>query len=448
VSHRPRLSRSVLPVLVPALLVALAVAPTVAAAQGDRPRIVAVRVVGELRQPVAFTFAPDGRIWLVEKAEGTVRVFDPGNGRIEDFFVVPDVVAEAEQGLVGIELDPRFSEGRPFVYLFATRMVEGSLRDQVLRLTDDGGRGTGLRVLWDSPASALHQHSGGRLLFDRDDALLVTVGDARDPATAQDPQSERGTVLRMTRSGAPAPGNPDPDSRVYASGIRNSFGLTVDPFTGTVWATENGPGCNDEVNRIEPGANYGWGPSAVCLDPNDPASTNRDGPDPVAPQLSFTPTIAPTGIAVCDGCGLGRRSEGALFFADFNRGEIHRATLDEAREAIVSEEVVAEARDLALSMEVAPDGSLHFSSYLAIFRLELRGGRPPRTPSPTPAPSAPTPSPPSPPPDDRVASVSDRDAGGTAPVLVIIGIGVVGLLGGLVGGIVLARRRHSGPTGR
>jgi quinoprotein glucose dehydrogenase len=399
-------------------------------AKEKRPTIVPVRVVGELHQAVAFTFDPDGRIWFVDKEHGDVRIYDPASERVVPFVRVPDVFAEAEQGLVGIELDPRYPS-RPYVYLYATRLVRGSLRDQLLRVIDRDGRGTALRILWDSPASNGHQHSGGRLLFGPDGALYVTVGDALDPAAAQDLASERGKILRLTHHGEPAPGNPDPLSRVYASGLRNSFGIAFDSATGELWETENGPSCNDEVNRILPGANYGWGPNGECPEETDPSSTNVDGDDPVQPDLTFTPTIAPTGIAFCWDRGLGRMSEGALFFCDYKNGEIHRAILDEEREHVVRERVVARAPDLALSLEVGPGGALYFSSYIAIFRLELRGADQPQggtqSASPQPTPQA----------EDR--SLDEAGSGGpNAPGLALVAFA---LLAVVLVVVVIARRR-------
>jgi len=434
---RPKSAATVvLAVAVAALLGGAFVPPRLAVATEDPSQIVPVRIVGGLHQAVAFTFDPAGRIWFVEKAEGDVRIYDPVSGRNSLFFRVPDVFAEAEQGLVGIELDPGYP-ARPYVYLYATRFMGGSLRDQLLRVADRGGRGAGLRVLWDSLASSGHEHSGGRLLFGPDGALYMTVGDALEPAAAQDPASERGKILRMTPDAKPAPGNPFPDSRVYASGFRNSFGIAFDPLTGNLWETENGPSCNDEVNRVLPGTNYGWGPNGDCPEEADPSSTNVDGDNRVPPELTFTPTIAPTGIAFCFGCGLGRRSEGALFFGDYNDGAIRRATLDKDREHIVDDEVVAHGPDLALSVEVGSDGALYFSSYIAIFRLELRGSPQPQGSPPTasPSPSQPSPTPSAP------AGRSPDEVGSSRSGVHGVVLAALGSLAILLAVFVILRRR-------
>jgi aldose sugar dehydrogenase len=324
-------------------------------------------VVRGLEQPVAFDFDPRGRIWFVEKAVGDVQVFDSRTGRIHPFFQVSDLVTDIEQGLDGIALDPGFPR-EPYVYLFATRLVRGSPTDQILRVTAGTGGSRPVEVIYASPASSLHQHSGGRLIFGPDGMLYVIVGDATDPADAQDLASTRGKILRLTSEGEAAPGNPF-GSRVWAYGFRNSFGLAFDLITGNLWETENGPECNDELNRIQRGRNYGWGPTAHCGSATSPLDTNRDGPNPTLPLRWFTPTIAPTGAAFCEGCGLGPHSEGSLLFGSFNTGALWRVELSRDRTHVRRCEVLATPGDLLLSLEVGPDGAIYYSTYLGIFRL-------------------------------------------------------------------------------
>ena len=182
----------------------------------DRFVIVGRWVVRDLEQPVAFDFDQRGRIWFVEKATGDVRIFDPATSRHHRFYHVTDLVTESEQGLVGIALGPD-PLSTPTVYLFATRLVRGRPTDQILRLTSGDGGSREVDVIYASPASPLHQHSGGRLLFGPDGMLYVTIGDASDPGDAQDLASTRGKILRLTPEGEAAPGNPS-GSRVWAFG--------------------------------------------------------------------------------------------------------------------------------------------------------------------------------------------------------------------------------------
>jgi glucose/arabinose dehydrogenase len=221
-----------------------------------------------------------------------------------------------------------------------------------------------------SSAAAFH-HNGGHILFGPDRRLYVVIGDRGHQPSAQDLDVVTGKVLRLTAGGKPAPGNPFPDSPVFAYGIRNSFGMAFDPHTGVLWETENGPTCNDELNIIESGANYGWGPAQTCsTPPAPPLNTNRDGPDPVLPVAFYTPTVAPTGITFCDGCRLGRGSRDTLLYGEFKTHDIVRVRLDAGRTAVVGQRSLYHHDDGILSMETAPDGAIHFSDTDGIYRLE------------------------------------------------------------------------------
>jgi glucose/arabinose dehydrogenase len=335
-------------------------------------RIVARRVVGGLEQAVAFTFDHRGRIWYVQKAAGDIHVVDPRSGRGWRFFDVPGVSSGGEQGLLGIALHPAYPE-QPFVYVFATRSVDGQLMDQILRIRSAGRHGRGFRAIYSSRASSIHIHSGGRILFGPDGMLYAVVGDAASPANAQDLSTTRGKILRMTELGEAPDDNPF-GSRVFAYGIRNSFGLAFDPETDRLWETENGPECTDELNRVRAGGNFGWGPGESCA-ATAPGGTNRDGDDPILPASWYTPTIAPTGIAFCETCGLGPRGDGALFFAALNTGDLRRVELSADRLRPIGEDVVFHSPKLLLSLEVDPDGRMYVSTFTAIFRLERVGDR-------------------------------------------------------------------------
>src|SRR5262249_34905606 len=102
-------------------------------------------------------------------------------------------------------------------------------------------------------------HNGGDMAFGPDGRLYVVGGETRDDALPPDPDSPGGKVLRVAKDGSTPADNPlGPDSYVYSLGHRNSFGLCFNPHTGDLWETENGPSSDDEINRIQPGKNYGW----------------------------------------------------------------------------------------------------------------------------------------------------------------------------------------------
>ena len=352
--------------VVTAAVTALVLVPSVAAAD-----IVATPVTGaSLQAPTAFTFDPDGLIWYGERVSGQIRILDPSTEDDSLFATVPRVSGEGERGLLGIALHPRYPD-RPFVYVYASRTIDGRHRNQILRYRDESGSGTNRTVIWSSPDSASStNHNGGHIAFGPDGMLYAVVGEDAVPANSQDlTNNDRGKMLRMTPAGRVPAKNPF-DNRIFAYGIRNSFGFAFDPRTGDLWESENGPECNDELNRIRRGRNYGWGPHQDCGEGTAPRNTNRDGPRPVLPERWWTPTIAPTGVAFCRRCGLGVKSRGRLFMADWKQGEIRRLSLNAERNRVRNQRVVFDHSSGIFSLEAGPGGDLYFSDPTGIYLLE------------------------------------------------------------------------------
>jgi glucose/arabinose dehydrogenase len=331
----------------------------------------ALPVATGLANPAAFTFAPDGRIFYGERLTGNIRVIDPSTGADTLFFTVPNFTSTGEQGLLGLALHPDYPTV-PALYAFVTRALPSGTENQIVRIRDSGGVGTGLTTIFHAPAGS--SHNGGRIMFGPDKRLYAVIGENGFSSNAQDLGTVLGKVVRMTPTGAVPSGNPLPGNYAIAYGIRNSFGFTFDPQTGRLWETENGPECNDELNRIERFrlTNYGWGPNETCTTPpTAPRNTNQDGPNPVLPLRWYTPPIAPTGAAFCTTCALGPDSPGALFFGAFRSRDIRRVVLDSQRLSPVSQRVVYTHPGPILSVERGPDGRLYFSSSSGIFRLAL-----------------------------------------------------------------------------
>ena len=354
-------------VLVAAVLTAL---PPVAD-RAHASHLKATPVATGLAFPAGFTFAPDGRIFYGERFSGKIRIYDPGvtTGLGRRFFTVSKLVTSGEQGLLGVALHPNYPK-TPYVYASAIRLVSGVARNQIVRIKDNGGTGSSMRVIFDGGRSNSN-HVGGRILFGPDRRLYLVVGDKGSPSRSQKIGNRAGKVLRMTPGGGVPAGNPF-SNLVYAYGIRNSFGLTFDPLTDDPWETENGPSCNDETNPIIPGGNYAWGPSATCnTPPNPPANTNQDGSNRIMPATFYTPPPALTGIVFCDSCGLGAASESHAFMGAWNNGNIRELTLDSARTGVTSDVVAYDHNSGVLSLERAPDGAIYFSDPDEIYKLEL-----------------------------------------------------------------------------
>jgi glucose/arabinose dehydrogenase len=208
-------------------------------------------------------------------------------------------------------------------------------------------------------------------MFGPDGKLYVVVGDNDNPPLSQDLDVTAGKMMRLNPAGTVPPDNPRAGSPIIGYGIRNSFGFTFDPQGGRLWATDNGPECNDEIDLIPKLSlnNFAWGPSATCSSPPAaPRNTNQDGPNPVLPKLFFATPPALTGAVFCDQCGLS--SPGQLFFGDFNNGTIYRAKLTSARTGIASQAPFYDHPEAVLSLEAPPDGGpIYFSTQTNLFRL-------------------------------------------------------------------------------
>jgi glucose/arabinose dehydrogenase len=316
----------------------------------------------------AFAFTPNSdQIFYVERFTGQIRRFDLGSGRDRRWARIPDIARGGEQGALGLALDPGWSTGRRQRRVFVFYTEANPRRNRIVRLWKSGKGLRRTRLL--SPPGAV-MHNGGVLHFGPDERLYAVTGDAAVPRRAQRVRGLAGKVLRMNENGGRARGNPFP-TRAYSIGHRNSFGFAWDPRTERLWQTENGPECDDEVNLVRPGRNYGWGPSSRC------PRTSESGSNPVQPVVRINPRIAPTGVAFCDRCGLAARRNGDLFVGSFNHEMIYSFELGAARRRLTSRSILIRRRDAVLAIEAAPNGQVFFSDVRGIYRLFLKASTSP-----------------------------------------------------------------------
>jgi glucose/arabinose dehydrogenase len=219
-----------------------------------------------------------------------------------------------------------------------------------------------------NPVGELGKHSGCRLRFGPGGALWVGTGDAAIGTVPQNPWMLGGKVLRIEKTGAPAPGNMGPpfDPRIQSYGHRNVQGLAF-RSNGTAFAVEHGTGCDDEVNQLVTGANYGWDP--VPRLPGDP-SYNENVPmtDLVrfpnakrAVWSSGCPTIAPSGGTFVYGSKWGQWN-GGLVMAVLKGSQLHMVRISADGQRTEAQSIGLTNRGRLRTAIVGPDGALYVTT--------------------------------------------------------------------------------------
>jgi aldose sugar dehydrogenase len=392
----------VLAVAAPLVIAGMASAQTPAPQVLD-PNLAVRTVVSGLNQPTSMAFIGDDDFLALEKASGQVKRVQGGQvvGTVLDLAVN----SNSERGLLGIALHPRFADNG-FVYLFWSESNTGadstsSTAVDLLANRIDRFHWNGSSLTFDRPIirfRAFQQdagqtprgnHDGGVIRFGPDGKLYAIVGDTGRRGQTQnlvdgpfgpgipddqfggpepDDAHRTGVIVRLNDDGTAPTDNPFFGTgamiggevganiqKLFAYGIRNSFGMAFDPESGDLWEQENGDDSFSEINRVEPGMNSGWiqimGPASrvpqfkaieTTMGPtNDPFAPNgyfglqqiRWPPTNIAdtteealsrlfmlpgarfsdPELSWKFELGPGGMGFLDGRALGPQYDGDLF---------------------------------------------------------------------------------------------------------------------------------------
>jgi uncharacterized repeat protein (TIGR01451 family) len=347
-------------------------------------------VVTGLDQPTSMAFIGPNDFFVLEKATGRVQRIV--NGAVHSTALDLAVNNASERGLLGIALHPKFAQNG-FVYLYWTESSTGSdtanidqvplLGNRVDRYVWNGSTLTfdrnliKLRALQqDAGQPSRGNHNGGVLRVGTDGKVYIVIGDngrrgllqnitsggpvPDDQFGGPEPDDAHltGVILRLNDDGTTPTDNPFSNAatnltgqaaanvkKVFAYGVRNSFGMDFDPLSGTLWTQENGDDSFDEINRVTPGFNGGWiqaigpvsrvdefrsiemsyaagnlqqlrwPPSNIALTPQQALSRMfmLPGAQYVDPEFSWKYALAPSPIGFVKGRGLGAQFEGDLF---------------------------------------------------------------------------------------------------------------------------------------
>lgn len=359
-----RLIRSVilLTALTPAF-VACTQAPEAAPPAADLdPARYQVELVAEgLATPWDMAFLPDGSALVTERNGGVKWLRD---GDLQDVTGGPDdVFAQGQAGLFDLALSPDFATDGLVYLSYASGTADANTPALYRARFENGALADGETLFRAEPMRDTDAHYGARLALLPDGTLLMTAGEGfayREEAQVR--SNHLGALLRLNPDGSAPADNPFFDEGgaaafIYSYGHRNMQGIVIDAESGVIWTHEHGPQGGDELNRITPGDNYGWPIATLGLDYNGARISpffDHDGFH--APDWVWTPSIAPSGLALYDG-DLFADWKGDLLVSALAGQAVHRLDM-EAGEVVAEERLLSERGQRIRQVLTGPDGAI------------------------------------------------------------------------------------------
>lgn len=324
-------------------------------------------LVSGLNEPTDFEFVmaqddPDHihQVLFTEKS-GAIKAYDVDTGTLTTLGRVNVVTADGERGLIGIEVDPNFWDSTKVGYqTLYVAYTNAQNFDQLSSFVVSGNTLTDETELLRSTEQANEFHHGGELEFDPTGQYLYWgVGNNTTPSeNSQNLTNIHGKILRLNRDGTAADGNPFIESdneitqRIYAYGLRNPFRFTFDAQTGALLAGDVGEASWEELNLVQPGANYGW--------------PDAEGPlpgsgfvDPLYAYRHTAPTNAGsiTSVMMYDN-GSVPAGEKKVLIADYSLGWIKELTFDDQYSSLIGEHMFDSGAGAVVKLTQAPNGDI------------------------------------------------------------------------------------------
>ena len=339
-----------------------------------------VSVAEDLVQPWSMAWLPNGDMLITEKP-GRLRLVRNGQLLPEAIPGTPEVLYKGQGGLFEVVPHPNFSDNQ-WVYLTfakpnANEIDDGSTTAIVRgRLEDD--RLTNVVELFAAQASGFG-HYGGKLVFDGEGHMFLTLGDRQDFSfgdrealmahSAQDRSNHQGVIVRLNDDGTVPDDNPFVGvdgvlPEIWSYGHRSPQGLAIHPITGDLWESEHGPQGGDELNRIEPGNNYGWpvvGRGVNYGAFGRPIHVGISEEGMTSPTNFWVPSIATSGLMIYSGDKF-PMWVGDIFSGGLIGEQLARVHLDDEYRNVVLEETLAYDMGRIRDVRQGPDGYI----YLAI----------------------------------------------------------------------------------
>jgi len=352
--------------LIAALLLLLSALPLAAAHAAGPPR--AEVVASGLEHPWALAFIGNGKM-LVSERPGRLRVI-AADGKVgAPVDGLPAIEVTGQGGLLDVVADRDFARNRMIYFCYAEPAALGSGNSTALasaRLSDDTRRLEKLTTIFrQTPKVSSRQHFGCRIVEADDGRLFLTLGDRGSRmADAQTLDNHHGKIVRIGKDGSVPSDNPfvkQPGAlpEIWSYGHRNGQGAALGP-DGRLWMHEHGPQGGDEINRPEPGKNYGW--PVITYGENYGGGTIGEGLTHKAgmeqPLHFWVPSIAPSGMAFVRSDRYGKSWRGSLLVGSLKFGYLARLEMDGSR-VVREEKLLTGLRQRVRDVREGTDGAIY-----------------------------------------------------------------------------------------
>ncbi len=331
-----------------------------------------VTVADGLVVPWSMAWLPGGDMLITERA-GRLRIVRDGQLLPEAVPGVPEVFTTGGQaGLFDVVPHPDFANNQYLYLSFAKPLADvGASTTAVVRGRLVNDRLTEVVEIFAANANGAG-HYGGRIAFDENGYLFLTLGDRQASPSgdlaahpAQDRSNHHGVIIRLNDDGSVPADNPfvgqaGMEPEIWSYGHRSPQGLAFDPASGTMWMTEHGPQGGDELNRIEPGKNYGWPiiGRGVNYGPGVPIHESIVAEGLENPVHFWVPSIAASGLMVYTGSRFPAWN-GNIFAGGLAGEQLARLTLNEDGTRVMMEETLLPYIGRIRDVRMGPDGFIY-----------------------------------------------------------------------------------------
>ncbi len=330
-------------------------------------------VADGLEIPWSMTWLPNGDM-LVTERPGRLRIVRNGTLIAAPVEGVPEVHTMGQGGLFDVLPHPEFASNK-LLYLSFAKPLPNESSTTVVRGRFENDRLSDVETIFQAKTTGRNGHYGGRLAFDNDGYLFISIGDRQAPPSgdleshpAQDLTNHNGSVIRLNDDGSVPRDNPfvgqgDALPEIYSYGHRNPQGMDIHPFTGDLWTDEHGPQGGDELNVVESGNNYGWPVIGygVNYGPGLPIHRSQQNDGMEQPRHFWVPSIATAGLMIYGG-DLFPAWKGDAFVGGLRGQQLARVDLTDDGKMAIMEETLLNGIGRIRDIHEGPDGAIYIAT--------------------------------------------------------------------------------------